>query len=303
MKKLAISHASMTKNLFWLNQYLKKFSHFSSTHLSFLKKNRNEGITLLSSIIISGIVLSLVLAFMRVVMGDIALNADFFSGERAYFAAESGIEHGLLELKSEPTQHLTEQRVDLSSASATLSIANRGNTETITIAPYGNTKLSLQVKTQQFQAVNVTKLKVQAVLASGGVLPSGTDVFQWKIQCRDDDQTVSIQGKKPLLFTAGNFRSWTGQFDQSDGSTKPATVQSFWTTSQFTDTEKQTCFLSFQNLTQQPIILTLSGTPFPPTIATILSTGESNQRQKIITFDIAQKNLSTLFDFGIFDVD
>lgn len=277
---------------------IQETSSYRIRNVSCAKK---KGITLFSSIIVSGIILTLVLSFMQIILKDIQLNADFFEGERAYFAAESGIEHGLLALKSEPTQHLYDQLIELESSEARLTIDNRTSTEEFTLEPYGNKKFSLLVMKRKFQAVDITKLKAKAFLSEGGVLPQGDELFQWKLQCRNDDQTISIQGKKRLLFAPNLIRNWEGQSDMADGETKPSSIYRFWTMSGFSSTEKQTCYLSFQNLTDKNVQIVLSGTNFPPSVATITSVGHANKRQKVITFDIAQKNLSTLFDFGIFD--
>ena len=41
----------------------------------------------------------------------------------------------------------------------------------------------------------------------------------------------------------------------------------------------------------------------PPEKALIKSIGKSGGREKIISFEYAQKNLSTFFDFGFFHTD
>jgi hypothetical protein len=264
-----------------------------------MKQLKNPGITLLSSIIVSGIILTLVLSFMRIILKDIELNADFFEGERAYFAAESGIEHGLLTLRSQPTKDIQDQKISLESAQAILNIDNKKNKEVFVLSSFENQKFSLRMDPQ---AVNIERLEIKVVRPNSSNVTGDADrIFQWKLQCRKKGGTVSIQGiKDKLIYQGGKFSSFIGQWDRVGG----VTVENKYVTALWTDlnkSEKQTCFLSFQNITNDPLEFTLGGTSFSPSVATITSMGQSHNRQKIITFDMAQKNLSTLFDFGIFD--
>ena len=128
---------------------------------NFAPSQKNPGITLLSSIVVSGIILTLVLSFMQIILKDIKLNADFFEGEKSYFAAESGIEYGLLALKRTPTQNM-DQTIELQAATAQINVDNLTASQILIIPSLGNVKLSLKIaKGATFFPVDLKKLKTK----------------------------------------------------------------------------------------------------------------------------------------------
>jgi hypothetical protein len=264
------------------------------------KNQKKPGITLLSSIVVSGIILTLVLSFMQIILKDIQLNADFFEGEKSYFAAESGIEHGLLALKTTPTQNIN-QTIELQAATAQINVDNITTSEVLTIASLGNVKLSLKIaKGATFFPVELKNLQATISKEVGAVAVPKKNVIQWKLQCRQENQTISIQGTQDRSEIAQNVFDWRGIYDTPTEKKKNYRLGVFWNNLSSDSVVQASCFLSFQNLIDQPLKISLSGN-FPPTLAPITSIGRANNRQKIIRFEIAQKSLSTLFDFGIFD--
>ena len=65
---------------------------------------KESGSILLPTLILSGMMLALALALTKIVSNELQFSADLLLSERAYFAAESGVEQALLSLKKQVSQ-------------------------------------------------------------------------------------------------------------------------------------------------------------------------------------------------------
>ena len=289
---------------------------------------KTTGSTLATTIFTTGIILGLALGFARIVLSNTLTSADFLHGERAYFAAESGVEAALLELNEHPVRNWDQHPVLVEGGTrGEVTIKNNvgslsdGNSDPVLqgviLSGYGNAKLRLKVDNgtnliPNFSPVLLNRLRVHVAKEGTGESPEDGDYWQWKIQCQkispidQSSNTVSIIGEELLTRQAVTLSSLRGNFDNEYGQTHPVpiTVREFWNNklgnSSLSRRQAQmSCFLSFQNLSEIPLRVQLTGMRLSPPRAPIVSEGVAGERRKLIEFNYAQKNLSSFFDFGI----
>lgn len=254
----------------------------------------------MSVIILSVLVMSLLLGISRSVAKKMTFSADFFFGEKAYFAAESGVEKALILLKDAPAKH-GEIPITFSTdpTEIELSIHNNSQEFLFSLAPFASRKLRLQVNTkgETYAPANLSKISISASPENGNPLP---EMFLWSIQCRtEDNTTVSIQSSASEV-QSGEIFNWNGNYDDKDGKTRPQfPVSQFWEDELASEDEQKSCFLSFQNLTDTPLSVNIKSHGIPPERAIITATGKAQNRQKKIEFEYLQNNLSSFFNFGL----
>lgn len=269
-----------------------------------LPKPKQKGAILLLSILLSALILTVGMGLIKILATELEFSSDLLFAEKAYFAAESGVELTLQELKESPTQHVDSLsqliKSDSSEEEAVVHISIQN-----LIHPSEEFETSVPPKkTIKFRFQKDADL-------STPWMPEGTDnfdialegaaFFHWKLVCSHSGGTVSLQEKLP----AGeypDFAAQTGIYDNPEGISSQKALSDFL--AMLSGDEKNTCFLSFTNLDQaNDMTLTLKNTEMAPPTATIRSLGQSNNRSKLILFEYAQKNLSPFFDFGLFHTE
>lgn len=266
---------------------------------------KSQGITLIVSIILSGMILAIGLGLVKILTTELQFSADLIFSEKAYFAAESGVEIALLELNKEPVQN-TENAVifeepDFSGARSELTIENLEDEFGFNLTPKETVKLRLRKDTDPGKDLNLAIQPVTNFKIS--VNPAG-DV-RWKIICtktmKDEKahRTVSIQNT--LSSTFMEISSQSGTYDDEDGASSNTSVSTFF--ANLGDEDQKTCFLSLTNLANTNLEITFSNTEMPPPRAKVIATGKAGNREKTIIFEYAQKRLSPFFDFGLLHID
>jgi hypothetical protein len=252
---------------------------------------KNPGVVLLVSMVLSGLILTVGLGLAKILATEVHFSADILFSEKAYFAAESGVEVALIELKKNPVQNIKDHQISLDDATSNIAIGNLLDEFSFSLEQFQTQKLRLQKDSNSGKT-----------FAEGGPVDSfDLEVdggrFHWKFLCQtSDEKTVALQN----VFGSGkyqDFYSQMGKYDNKNGITISGKT--------FNDIKIsiKNCFFSITNLGPSTMTVTFSGTELPPPRATVRATGISGNRKKTIAFEYAQKNLSSFFDFGLFHTD
>ncbi len=270
---------------------------------TFPLKVKTEGSALLISIVLSGLMITVGVMSARLAVKELSLSTDLFMSEKAYISAESGIEKALWQLKDSdnainhvaPTLTPGDIIPELEDDHTEVSIRNLINTPdsftkndfTVSLAPLESTKFRFKKDTSNDVTNTVIEIdNTQSVAVE--VNPNG-DYF-WRFICSDGANTIALQAKNVSLPSGNisNLMSEEGVLD--DGS-----LERFNT---WTGINKDSCFISLQNLSGAPQSYTFSGATMAPDAAHIYAIGNHLGREKHIRFDYAQKNLGSIFDFS-----
>ncbi len=258
---------------------------------------KQRGSALLLAVLLSGLMLTIGLSATQMLLKEITASADLMMSEKAYFSAEAGVEKSLLWLRNNPIEHLEDHTENIGpEAEVNINIINRinavpgdaiPNAFTFTLNPLQNQKFRLQVDQDENLGVNVQPINNLKL----DITPeSGSPKFNWKILCKDSaGKTLALQKTETSNPAGNNFLNKIGNLD--DGGT---TNFNGWS-----GIDKTTCFFSIQNLATASAEFRFYESPTAPHKATVTTIGKSGNRQKITAFDYAQKNLGSLFDFGI----
>lgn len=257
------------------------------------KSPRQEGSALLIGIMLSGIMLTLGVMAARLAVREVQFSADLFLAERAYLSAESGVERALWKLKDDPLAHVeTTNDPTLGDANTTVSIRNLVDTTTgnfppaefsFGLPPLQSQKFRFRHDTDPSANTNQTPVTGPVRLQLNGP----TDLF-WRFLCQDPSgRTQALQAQ----ISGSNFNDLTALNGLTDDGV--STTFNAWGS-----VDKNTCYLSVQNLSSDVRIFTFSGTTMAPHAAHIHAVGVHDGREKHIVFDYAQKNLGALFDFS-----
>ena len=248
---------------------------------------KQSGSVLLPTLIIAGMILALALSLAKIVSNELQFSADLLLGERAYFAAESGVEAALLYLKVDPI-NLVEREVDLpSSTRSNITIINSVEEFDFVLNPSESLRWRLGVDSEK--GFNVTAGLVRNFEIIGDNLDG---VLQWKIQCASTGKTLVLQKR-----AQGNLVSGSNMGVSDDGiSVGSLSIDDFL--SGVDDSGK--CFVSLTNFGEAVITgkVTANGL-MAPAQTKVQAIGSSGGREKIIEFEYRQKNLSPFFDFGL----
>lgn len=270
----------------------------------FFRTNKQKGATLVTTLILSGLVLSITLGLAKVVAKELEFSADFFFGEKAYFAAESGVETALLRLKRDP---ITNGNIPIKLESNTQKITTKVSlnidnlTENVSFMLDGYRSRKLRLKKYEDKQERPVKLQDLHITVGSDDFRNNQNLFLWGIQCQKNGKTIAIQGKSPSA-QREDFFSWSGDYDDEKGFTTPFySISAFW--NDLTETEKISCLLSFQNLTEQTLSIQLENMSMPPEKAMVTARGYSKNREKTIQFEYLQNNLSSFFNFGLLHSD
>lgn len=254
----------------------------SSKQLKF-GRAKNTGSTLLIAVILSAMILTIGIGAAKMLVKEVEFSADFLFSEKSYFAAESGIEIALLELKNRPVQNISSEVISIDTYTTTsLNLANDVNTFDFDLSPSESQKFRLLRDDKDDLAGYDTKVVSDFSITP---TPAGKN-FQWKVLCNTLSTPISTIHK---IGTAS------------------AVITSFFTTSGFstwTQPNKQTCFISIQNLSNTDVNFKFNSTAtMTPHKSRVYAIGKAGSREKHISFDYYQKNLGALFDFVLFHTD
>lgn len=274
-------------------------------------KTKNPGAaTLIVSVILSGLILTVGLGLARLLSTELQFSADLMLGERAYFAAESGVETALWALQKndenisqDPVNSVTDDEsgvvaylVPGGKSSFALEIASRKTKFEVTLPPRRPIKLLLRRDLDPKLSTNMQPVQSLDITLSEDAENAPLD---WKILCPGESlQSSDSAGTVELHLTNSleSFKKMTGLRDNGNA-TKPMYADAFL--NGVDDSTK--CYLSITNFGDIDTALIFETTdgmsPFAPLVT---ARGMAGNREKEVSFRYRQKNLSELFGFGLF---
>ncbi len=253
-----------------------------------MKHVKKDGTILLPTLIISGMLLGLALTLTKIVSSELQFAADLLLAERAYFAAESGVEQSLLSLRDAPINWV-EKETELPHASLVyVNVANSVPSFDFSLEPKTSTRWQLGIDSDNSMTVNSTLVNNFNI--------TGTNIaenLQWKLQC-------NMNGIKMLQARAGSNSvqgNSIGTYDDGIFSSSQKSIDEFL--SSFSDTT--ICYISLTNFGIEELSGTVStsGGLMAPAQTYVQAIGKAGGREKIIEFEYRKKNLNPFFDFGL----
>lgn len=258
---------------------------------------KNRGDVLVITLILSAFMLLVGMALSRFLLQDLYFVRNLIWSETAYFAAESGVEEALIRLKDNPIENIDEDVTVTGNVKSSLRVENLKTEHEFTLAPNETKRFRLE--------------RDGPTPATDWTLDSDGGPLSWRIICQKNkiDGTplgnVAIQGRFDAP-KSGAFGHAVGRLDdiKPDGTDKPTQsgvrVSNFFGTVIFTQDERKTCFVNYQNLSPSPINITLKNNlGITPDTAVIKSVGLAGAKEKVIFYQFTQSGLSSFFDFGI----
>lgn len=276
-------------------------SFFSRFRKKILRKNRGD--VLVITLILSAFMLLVGMALSRFLLQDLYFVRNLLWSETAYFAAESGVEEALLELKQNPIKNIErEDRIVQGNVKSVLTVENLKEEHVFTLKPNETKRFRLERDGQ--------------VPLTDWIFESDEGPLSWRIICQKNKPSgdflgnVALQGRFNSAQPAVNFGTIGGNFDDVEiiaGTIKDVptaaniAVSTFFGTTINTPEEQKTCFVNYQNLSSDNISVTLKNSTggITPDTAVIKSVGQAGQKEKVIYYQFTQSGLSSFFDFGV----
>ncbi len=250
---------------------------------------KKDGTILLPTLIISGMLLGLALTLTKIVSSELQFAADLLLAERAYFAAESGIEQSLLSLRDEPINWVETETVLPHASAVNINVANSLNSFDFSLEPKTSTRWQLGIDSQVDITVDSTLVKNFNITGANII-----DNLQWKLQC-DDGGIKMLQALASTTSVDGNS---LGTYDSGISAlSAQKSIDQFL--SPFADDIR--CYISLTNFGTESISGTISTTGglMAPSQTYVQAIGKAGGREKIIEFEYRKKNLNPFFDFGL----
>ncbi len=277
---------------------------------------KNSGFALIIAFIFGTIVLTAGVGLLKILAKEIQFSSDLLFTERAYFAAESGVEKALIALKNEPVENIKDYKIEdfinETGAKANLTINNLIKSFKFDLPPKENAKFRLKKDINTSATSDLHPVLNWNLNVERPSTVSADVSWQWKILCQKNDKTISIQNVLEIS-NYNNFTNQQGTFiDENGNSISNKRISDFFDT--LTDPDnKRSCFFSATNLSEteghelhftftntDPPEIPEQITGMPPAITTVTSIGSASSRSKIVKFNYSQKKLGTLFDFVLF---
>ncbi len=284
----------------WLAKISRKFS-----------KKRSGMVILLPTIILSGLILVVSVGLSQVLMTELEFSADLLFAEKAYYAAESGIERSLLALKDQPLNLVkeTEKKVG-TSAEYDLNINNSVPSFPFKLAKNETIKFRLGVDTEDSFEVNLAPRNNFEIILNGDASLELKEKLQWKVLCKNNNDTVALYGYGDD-FSQGTFDDGVSVQENKSLNTFLGSYNS----------SASLCFMSLKNISKGSQDVTKNGFSQVPNFAgstikgtfivknndeiapdqvEIVAVGRSVSREKKVKFNYRQKNLASVFDLGLY---
>jgi len=249
---------------------------------------KKDGTILLPTLIISGMLLGLALTLTKIVSSELQFAADLLLAERAYFAAESGVEQSLLSLRDNPINWVEKKTTLPNASTVDINVANSQQSFDFSLEPKTSTRWQLGIDSEKDITVDSTLVKKFNITGLNIV-----DNLQWKLQC-DDGGIKMLQARANAISVDGNS---LGIYDSGSSASSPKkSIDQFL--SPFTPDIR--CYISLTNFGTEAISGTIS-TPvlMAPSQTYVKAIGKAGGREKIIEFKYRKKNLNPFFDFGL----
>lgn len=264
---------------------------------------KNRGDVLVITLILSAFMLLVGLALSRFLLQDLYFVRNLLWSETAYFAAESGVEEALLELKENPIKNISgEDRIVQGNVKSVLTVENLKEEHVFTLKSNETKRFRLE--------------RDGYAPATNWVFESDNGPLSWRIICQKNKPSgdflgnVALQGRFNSAQPAVNFGAITGNLDDVEIISGTVTdiptaanvaVSTFFGTTINTPEEQKTCFVNYQNLSGDTLNVILKNTSggITPDTAVIKSVGQAGQKEKVIYYQFTQSGLSSFFDFGV----
>ena len=265
-------------------------------------KVKNDGMILLPTIIISGMLLSLALALTKIVSNELQFSTDLLMAERSYFAAESGVEIALLSLKEHPINYVNMTQDLANTSTATILVKNSEKSFSFLLEEKEALRWQLGIDTNDNMERDIKLVRDFEIEQTDGDFRD----LQWKIQCENADKvTEMIQARAQDDDDSDNIidEQDTGTYDDGEATHLNTTIEDFL----YPLENDALCFISLTNFGEDVIkgivsTTTEEGTDektMAPAQTYIRAIGKARGREKIIEFEYRKKNLNPFFDFGL----
>ncbi len=249
---------------------------------------RASGAVLIPTLLMGLVLMAFGVGLSRHVILLSSVTSGILNQEKAYYAAESGVEMGALFLRNEAVQDLDSYKIDLGGGVIDmLTLDNIAYREEIKLMPGESVKMRYRRDDHPGIQTHLSALSdLSLALSSEG----GGGQLEWKLVCRDKD-SLFLQGRLRAA-ALDSFLALQGLDD--DGQRQ--TVKNFLAPLEASVLRQ--CFYSFYNPGIEEVALNLeAASGFSPSLLAFDSLGKAHGKVKRLAFDFRQKNLSTLFDF------
>lgn len=296
---------------FSLQKFFSKFELWIvRTCISSNLRKKNPGVVILiPTIILSGLILVVSVGLSQVLITELEFSADLLFSEKAYFAAESGVEKSLLALKEKPLNLVIEDGVAVGTgATYDLNIANSVEQFPFSLAKDETMKFRLGVDTSdnfaEYSLKPVTTFKINKSSEPNAVAFSNADL-QWEIICPKKGEgrtikTVSLQGRGDD-FSKGIYDDGLHPLITNIDGEIVGPEENLAKFLGENNLGEDICFMSLTNTESIDITGNFSVyKKIAPAKVKITASGKSFSREKIVNFEYRQKNLSSLLDLGLY---
>ena len=273
---------------------------------------KQRGDVLIITLIMSAFMLMVGLALSRFLLQDLFFIKNLIDSEKAYFAAESGVEVALGRLKTNPIEDVDENIVIAGPIISHVVVDNLKEEHDFVLAP-NQTK---RFKISRDGNIPITQWNIEAAQTPQGSETAELGDISWRIICQKNNPTanVALSGRFPNNQPSVDFSSQQGTFDNviTDPVDPAKTIDTTDLNYSVRDylslpialdeaSEQETCFVNYQNLSPTTTNLNLTA-PSPgltPEQAIIKSSGQAGEREKVIYYQFQQSGLGSVFDFGV----
>ena len=273
---------------------------------------KNPGITLISVILISILILTAVMGLANVLSKELFFVADTLNGERAYFTAESGVEVANLKLLENPIYHGNIDDLNLEKATSDIKInnliSNSTNPNNFTITLEKGEQQTIRLKSSIEGADEEL-----TILPTISTEQNESDIF-WTIRCKGKATIAGNEVKGTISLRNDLSKTNKGEVDDSEqnknnyGNRNAGYQKEIITVAKFflgayskvLNRTPNTCTLSFENLSNGEVTITVKpdNNGMAPEIGTVTATGTAQSRTKKIQFKTYQSKVNQWINWG-----
>ncbi len=305
--------------------------HFGKNWL----QTKDEGNIIMIAFVVSAMIMTLGLGLTRLLGEELAYTSNLYLSEKAYYAAEAGMEKALWELWREPvlrtenaplTTFGTVGGADHWDATSAVTIDNLNLASSITGEGVESFELKnseaayipLYYSNETGNALEDTEVATSNLLvtASNSIsIKSDNNEFQISAYCLGaGNNNTYVFNKNDLngntTHTLGGISD--GSATQIDGQATYSAQLNFLTFLTSTsdiyssgitnDIDGKSCILKIKNSGNDNTLITIAGTSkIAPYIAKITATGTAGNVEKVLTYELAKKKLPPLLDVLLFN--
>lgn len=260
-------------------------------------KTKQTGSVLVVTLVLGLVLLGIGLQAAAVIIKDLAVQEDLYFSEQAYFAAESGVESALWDLKIEPLQAYENVSTMLRpNVDYDVSIENLVRAFELRILPYKSEKFRLRYDAEpdeNFSEQPVVDFDLEIGSSQAG------NLIHWRVICQEEYGgglvTTAVQGALAAGLYTDFLTSQSGRYDRADGTMIPSQgIKGYLDRGIL---RRDSCFFAVDNIASNEVLVRFESDQMSPAITEVTARTKVKNREKIIRFQYRQKNLAEIFDF------